>query len=236
MESNAIRICNVINHRKTHYGSLVPKERANGWVRDCKPKLRQEKTRCTHIIAKRRPPPIHKLRCRCTGNLLCSRSSYTTSAHVAARRGRLRREGGDVWHPIHQHDHVLNPAEGLEAPRPLVMVPRDVHRLREDDVLRLLNKLRQDAELVGRVEAELGRRRTGEIVDCPWVGSLVVSGVLHVHVLVGFFVYDDLLFLLLLLLLLLLKQTVTSIRHDRLRQLLCYATSPSGLHPRFRRD
>lgn len=60
-----------------------------------------------------------------------------TTSHLAPHRRGLRLECGHVGHPIHEHDHVLDAAECLEAPGLLVVVPRHVHRLREDDVLRL---------------------------------------------------------------------------------------------------
>ena len=57
--------------------------------------------------------------------------------HVAPWRSGLRLESSHVGHPVHEHDDVLDAAEGLEAPRFLVVVSRDVHCLREDEVLRL---------------------------------------------------------------------------------------------------
>lgn len=71
-------------------------------------------------------------------------------------------------------------------------------------VQHLLYKLGQHAELVGRVKAEVGHHRSSEVFDGPGPWRLVVSGVLHVHVLLRLLVHDDLLLLLLLLLFLLL--------------------------------
>lgn len=56
---------------------------------------------------------------------------------MAAWRCGLRLERGHVGHPVHQHDDILDAAEGLEAPRLLVVVSRNVHRLRKYEVLRL---------------------------------------------------------------------------------------------------
>lgn len=57
--------------------------------------------------------------------------------HVSAGWRRFRLECGDVRHPVHEHDDVLDAAVRLEAPRLLVVVSRHVHGLREDHVLRL---------------------------------------------------------------------------------------------------
>lgn len=58
-------------------------------------------------------------------------------SYASAHGCGLRLEGGDIRHPVHEHDHILDAPEGLEAPRLLVVVSRHVHRLREGHVLRL---------------------------------------------------------------------------------------------------